>query len=50
MCCELTQEPVDPARVSGPVHAGNANSSIAFDDRANGSYWPYQEVQANTAN
>lgn len=40
MCCELTQEPVDPARGSGPVHAGYAYSSIAFDDRTNGSYWP----------
>src|SRR6267143_2338917 len=29
-----------PARGSGPVHAGYANSSIAFDDRPNGSYWP----------
>src|SRR5712691_3346347 len=29
-----------PVRGSGPVHASYANSSIAFDDRPNGSYWP----------
>src|SRR5437660_6623442 len=32
-----------PARGSGPVHAGYANSSIAFDDRPNGSYWPKED-------
>src|SRR6267142_1972096 len=34
-------EPVrNVARGSGPVHAGNANSSIAFDDRPDDSNWP----------
>jgi hypothetical protein len=33
-----------PARGSGPVHADYANSSIVFDDRSNGSYWPVDDL------
>src|SRR6266853_2223875 len=41
----LRQLCVIPARGNGPVHAGYANSSIAFDDRPNGSYWPIADAQ-----
>src|SRR2546427_3233125 len=40
----LRQLCVIPARGNGPVHAGYANSSIAFDDRPNGSYWPIAAI------
>ncbi len=38
MGCELPLEPLDFARSSGPMHTGHANSSIALDERPNGSF------------